>query len=107
MMFSPKVLYALPRAERTLMTLLVRGTPVCVGVGSCAATMNCSFKTSWKVSGGRPSQEGPWTHQYSDRRIMVWIVNVVGDLLDNLEQHLDKFILHICCTQIVTISNRA
>lgn len=44
-MFSPKVLYRLPCMARILMTLFVGG--LAVGeLGSCAHTMNCSFRTS-------------------------------------------------------------
>lgn len=79
------------------MTLLVRGTPIWLLSGSCAATMNCSFRTSY----GRVRSIGcikeSVTHQHTNGGIVVRVVDIIRYLFNNLEQHSDKVVVDVSC----------
>lgn len=101
-MFAPKVLYLLPCEESTFTTLFVKGIDFFESTeGSCAATMNCSFKTSCScVSLGLlPHHVVPLAHQNSNNRVVVWVVNIVAQLLYYVEQLHHKFVVNARCTQ--------
>ncbi len=95
-MFSPNVLKLLPWVARTLITLLVRGTDESpVLLGSCADTMNCSFKTSCTAFSDLSMGVNTRTsYQDSDNGVMVGVVYVVRKLFDELEKLADERIIN-------------
>ena len=40
------------------------------------------------------------TYQKANSRVVVRVVDIVGNLLDDLEQHLDEIIAYMCCNNI-------
>lgn len=64
--------------------------------GSCADIMNCSLSTSYLVNTKRQGQSES-TNQHTDHRIMIRIIDVVGQILHELKQALDKIVVHENC----------
>lgn len=104
-MFAPKVLYLWPLEESTLTTLFVNGIDFFERTaGSCAATMNCSFntscssrqQTSFGVGGSRADQN-------SNNRVVVWVIHVVRNLLYDIEEPRNKFIIHACWGEVLAL----
>ncbi len=87
-MSSPKDLKLLPWVARTLITLFVRGIgDKPLELGSCAVTMNCSFRTSCTTFSGFFQGLVRWTtHENSDNGVMVWIVYVIREVFDEREK---------------------
>ena len=102
-MFSPKVLYAAPWRLSSLMTLFVKSSPcrASSGPGSWADTMYCSFNTSFSTS--TPSREAWGTYQHANDRVVVGVVDVLGQLLDDLEQVCDKVVVDQPCSMSAAV----
>ena len=94
-MFAPNVLYLLPCEDSTFTTLFVKGIDFLARTaGSWAATMNCSFNTSYSRVSNVPALSGNGAYQNSNYRIMVGVAHVVRDLLYYVEETADEVVVN-------------
>ena len=106
-MFSPKVLYKLPCTDRTLMTLFVnRFDEDGPSIGSWAEIMNCSFRTSYTPSALKhPNRTRISTHQHPDNRIMIWIGNIVREILYDVKKTANEIVVHEHCINPLSVTH--
>lgn len=98
MIFSPNVLYTFPCIERILITLLVNlfdGNRS--STGSWAEIMNCSLRTNCKNPSAQLLSTRLKTHQHPDDRVVVWVADVVGEVLNDIEKTPDEIVFHQNC----------
>jgi len=97
-MFAPNVLYLLPCEDSTFTTLFVKGIDFLASTeGSWAATMNCSFNTSWRLVSTVPRLTEEGAYQNSNHGVMVGVVHVVRDLLYDVEETADEVVVNARC----------